>query len=335
MSDFVTWPSIEQYRTVVRAVQQHVQWAGKDADGEPIFDRTVSMPTLKFLGTGKLHGTNAAVRLNADGSTEYQSRSNDITPLKDNAAFAFHMSQIDFTPIRAMFNFNETLIIFGEWCGGNIQKGVAISQLPKMFVIFGIMIDGVWVKNPQDYREVKLPESRIFNIYDYPTFEIEIDMTDPSHIQNHVIDLTVAVENECPVGKAFGVSGVGEGIVFRCITPGFESPKFTWKSKGEKHSASKVKVLASIDTEKVNSIKEFVAMVVTENRLNQGIDYLREQQLEVDVKNTGVFLKWLYGDVVKEESDTIADSGLEPKEIGSAVAAAGRPWFFKKINGEV
>ena len=32
--------------------------------------------------------------------------------------------------------FNDYCAIYGEWCGGNIQKGVAINGLNKMFVIF-------------------------------------------------------------------------------------------------------------------------------------------------------------------------------------------------------
>jgi hypothetical protein len=73
-------------------------------------------------------------------------------------------------------------------------------------------------------------------------------------------------------------------------------------------------------------------MVVTENRLNQGLDYLRETQQEVSVENTGTFLRWLYNDCVKEEADVIAESGLEPKDVGSAISAEGRKWYFNKLN---
>ena len=41
------------------------------------------------------------------------------------------------------------------------------------------------------------------------------------------------------------------------------------KVKGEKHSSSKVKKLASVDVEKLNSIKDFVDYAVTESRLEQ------------------------------------------------------------------
>jgi hypothetical protein len=51
--------------------------------------------------------------------------------------------------------------------------------------------------------------------------------------------MTISVEDECPVGKFFNKEGVGEGIVFTCVT----NQELKFKSKGEKHYASKVKIL--------------------------------------------------------------------------------------------
>ena len=33
---------------------------------------------------------------------------------------------------------NNIIIVYGEWCGGKIQKHVAITNLDPMFVIFDI-----------------------------------------------------------------------------------------------------------------------------------------------------------------------------------------------------
>jgi hypothetical protein len=35
---------------------------------------------------------------------------------------------------------HTTITIYGEWCGGNIQKGVGITNLEKSFFIFGVKI---------------------------------------------------------------------------------------------------------------------------------------------------------------------------------------------------
>ena len=34
----------------------------------------------------------------------------------------------------------DYVTVFGEWCGKGIQKGVAINQLEKMFIIFELKL---------------------------------------------------------------------------------------------------------------------------------------------------------------------------------------------------
>jgi hypothetical protein len=350
----VSYPSIEQFRNAVHHVTSTARYAGRDANDEPIYN-TNPLPTLKFEGTVKLHGTNAAIGLlrdysiNGDGQSGhwFQSREKIIDILNDNAGFVRFMSNPELDLINAgrreiwepLFDSQwsdgspkmpqgvET-IIYGEWCGGNIQKGVAIAELPKMFVIFDIRIDGVW-QSKEVVKRIHNKSSGIFNIYDFATAEIDIDFEFPQKSQNQLSDLTIKVEELCPVAWSFGVSGVGEGIVWRCITPGWEDPKFRFKVKGEKHSASKVKTLAAVDVEKVASMKEFAANVVTENRCRQGIDILRQRGLPTDKRSLGEFIKWIVGDVEKEESDTAAASGIEFSKVKGEISNIARTWFFK------
>ncbi len=96
---------------------------------------------------------------------------------------------------------------------------------------------------------------------------------------------------------------------------------------------SKVRTLAAVDVEAVATLKAFVDSVVTEARLEQGLDNLvREQLKPVEMTSMGDFLRWVYNDVIKEETDTIVENGIDPKKIGSAVANIARPWFVKKVN---
>lgn len=126
---------------------------------------------------------------------------------------------------------------------------------------------------------------------------------------------------------------VGEGIVWSAeLSPG-EIVRF--KVKGEKHSSSKVKKLASVDTEKLNSIKEFVEYAVTENRLNQGIEQVFTTKGETPVNTrTGEFVKWVSSDVIKEELDTIVANGLEPKDVGGPVSKKAAQWFKEYLDKE-
>jgi len=193
-----------------------------------------------------------------------------------------------------------------------------------MFIIFGVKVDDEWVDIPETLHD---EIDGIYNILQFPVYEVNIDFNYPEKVQNQLIEWTIDVENCCPVGKSFGVEGIGEGIVFTCET----NPDLKFKSKGEKHSVSKVKKLNAVDTELMSNINEFVDSVVTENRLQQGVTFFKENLIEVDAKNTGEFLRWVVTDVLKEESDIIRDSNLDEKKIKVAIVNKARTWFLNQI----
>ncbi len=340
MPEFNKYPSIDQFRNVVRQVTSMTQYQGKDEEGKAIYDNTVSLPTLTFKGTVKLHGTNAGVGYNpSTGEIWAQKRTDLCTVEKDNAGFAFFVekNKMAFEHIFGLIvdykmfgdvKSEDTITLYGEWCGGNIQKGVALSELDKMFVIFGLKINEEWVSCHELYLGAE--SKGIYNINIFPTFSIDIDFNNPALSQNELSDLTIAVEEECPVGKALGVSGIGEGIVY---TNDDMDHRLQFKVKGEKHSATKVKKLAKVDTEKLNSISEFVEYAVTENRLNQGIEQVfTTKGEEIDIKQMGAFLKWVMSDICKEEMDTLVENNLEPKDVAKSVSNKARGWFMAKLE---
>lgn len=342
------FPSIEQFRSVIREVNHRARYIGQDSDNQPIFNEgEVEMPTLEFRGSVKLHGTNAAIVYTWNPLTfgyefHAQSRKNIITPTKDNAGFAAfaHTSDTESLLAKVMKSVGdlgytpEVVKIFGEWCGGNIQKGVALNGLEKMFVIFAVKVDKSWLTEDQ-LKDIKNHDERIYNVLDYTVYRTTIDFNKPEDAVNKMVDLTIAVEDECPVGKEFGNSGIGEGIVWTCVSEGYESSRYWFKTKGEKHQSSKTKTLIPVDVERINNIKELVDSFVTESRLNQGLEQLREQGLEIDRRNVGTFLKWMFNDVIKEELDTIVDNGFEPKDVSSAISNKSRIWFFEQENKAV
>lgn len=342
MKKHISYPSIEQFRNICSSIVRQSTFEGLHPEtGEPIYNPLASKPTLTFKGTVKLHGTNAGVSYNYEDGIWAQSRENIITPLKDNAGFAFFVESNTNVFInlmnRLVINNNldlsiYTLTIFGEWVGKGVQKNVAISNLDKSFFIFGAKVskpddekfNAYWV----DSSYLKSPENKVYNIENYPTFSIDIDFNMPQLIQNKLIELTIAVEDECPVGKAFGFEGTGEGIVF---SSEYKGVVHRFKSKGEKHSTSKVKVLNSVDTEKLNSIAEFIEYAVTENRFNQAIEKVFVNE-EPSMKGIADVMRWMVSDIIKEESDTLASNGLEPKDIGKYVSNKVRPMFFDFLN---
>lgn len=326
----IAYPSIEQFRNAIHKVTCKARQTGVDANGDPVYDHTKTLPTLTYEGTVKLHGTNAAIGHNRETQELwFQSRENVITLEKDNAGFvrSFENKNV-LSWMKCIVCDAKQVVVFGEWCGKGIQPNVAISELTKRFVVFGVKADDVWL--PRDaVATIKDKVLGIENIYDFYTERVKIDFNFPQLAQNILADLTVKVEKECPFAKSHGVSGTGEGIVWKCLDFGWEDPMFYFKVKGEAHSATKVKTLAAVDIEKVNSQREFAEKTVTENRCRQGIDKLREAGKKLDRTSLGDFLKWVQADVEKEEADTAKASGIDLKAAGGEITKAARTWFFK------
>lgn len=320
MRDVIKFGSIGQFRNFIKTMQ-YLGWR-----------------KINLIGTVKIHGTNSSVGLDLkDNSLFYQSRNRVLSLDDDNYDFAKYIEDNKseflkiFDEIKNKINTEkyDSIIIYGELAGKGIQNKVAVSQIDRFFAPFSIV--GV-NKDTVDQLDVKLSVNESIRFYPVETFgvyNVQLDLDNVHLAQQEIKDLTISVENECPVGKYFGVSGTGEGIVFTD-----ETKQYSFKSKGEKHSVSKVKVIANVDIEKINKIKDFIDYSVTENRLNQGIEYLREMNKELDISNMGDFLRWLANDVLKEEQDVITENGLdnELKAIMKSVSSKGRKWFMDKIN---
>ena len=99
--------------------------------------------------------------------------------------------------------------------------------------------------------------------------------------------------------------------------------------KGERHSSSKVKTLASVDVEKLESIQKFVDYAVTESRFNQACENVFPNDEPIDVRKMGDVIRWVVNDVIKEEMDTMVENQVEPKEVNKYISSKVREMFFK------
>jgi len=343
----IKFPSIEQFRNVVATINRNFNYVGLDENGEAIYDQSLPKPIITFKGTVKLHGTNAGISYNNEAGVWAQSRENIITSQKDNAAFAFFVESKD-TVFKELFDIiatrnnidcdTNTITIYGEWAGKGIQKGVGISNLlEKTYFVFGVKItphtetEDERKENPAywvDSSYVEYVNHRIYNIEDFETYSIDIDFNMPQLVQNQLSELTLAIEEQCPVAKSFGFEGIGEGIVW---TAEFKGVVHRFKVKGEKHSSSKVKTLAAVDTEKLNSTTEFVEYAVTDSRFNQALENVFPNNEPVDTKKLGDVIRWVVNDIIKEETDTLASNGLEPKDVNKYISTVVRTKFFKLV----
>lgn len=348
---FVKFPSVEQIRHAIRHVRDVIRFDGLDQNGEPTYSEK-TFPTLKFRGYVKLHGTNAAIGYDTQGNERwYQSRSRLITPDDDNQGFAeFATGLGDKVHTRILTDILEEVcprsepipdrvVVYGEWCGRGIMKGVAVNGLDKMFCPFAVRTfysDGreEWVD--VDDLELWNEDARMFNISYFYSHELDIDFNRPEVAQNRIVDAVKRVEDECPVGQHFGVSGVGEGLVYHCLHPDWNDSGTWFKAKGEKHSTSRVKTINAVDVESIQRMDKFIESVVTPARLEWAInDLINEQRLPLEMTSMGQFIRTVYNDVLKEERDVISTSSVDPKKIGSAVANRVRPWFVERVNSDV
>lgn len=310
----IKYPSIEQFRNVVYQVRKK---ADKNNEKPPV---------LSFTGTVKLHGTNGAIVRYADGRTQYQSRNRVLSLQSDNNDFMANMMQKSFEYVFEQFEFNDHVAVFGEWAGGNIQgNNIALQGTPRAFYMFGVMVDGQW-------REFYGYDSANY-IYSlngalFPQYKVDIDFSEPEKSLKYLTDVTMRVENCDPVVKRlWNKEGVGEGVVWTCDT----DPWLKFKTKGEKHSVSKVKSVVEIDPQQLENVYSFADYAVTENRLNQMLQELILTGEPLGKNLTGVFITQVINDIVKEESDVMLKSGLTVKQIRGVVGARAKDFFFNKL----
>ncbi len=211
-----------------------------------------------------------------------------------------------------------------------IQKGVGISFLDKKSLfVFGVKINEEWLPL-EDINNISCDEGNIFNITDFPTKHIDIDFSNPVFSQNKLVHYTEEVEKECPVAKQLKIeeSLLGEGLVWIPDNPELASDSGNWfKTKGEKHSVSKVKSVAAVCPEKLSSIQSFVDYACTDNRMQQGVG-----EVGLDQKNIGAFVGWVNKDINKEEGDVLEENNLSMKDVGKYTANKARTYFISKLN---
>ena len=356
---FKKFSSIGAFSNIVKNVRDHAKY------------NNIEVPSkVTFSGSCKLHGTNFCVALNPQGEVWFQSRERILCYASDNAGSCTwgeqHVAEWKeiYRQICSAFNVDhDNFYVWGEWVGSKIQSGVALSQLKeKKFGIFKVAfvkshfetvirtIEGV-VQEPVEeetfvetlvdpvpwHDTINSLMSNVFVIDAIvPPVLIDIDFNEPHLVQNKLLELTLAVEAECPVGKYFGISGIGEGLVFSTDQMGDQ--RYLYKVKGILHSSSKVKELRELTEAEITSkagVADFVEYACTENRMKQGVDKLSEMGRPIIIQNLGTWIKWLGNDILSECQDTLVASGIERKDVMPKISEKAKNWFIRYLNSEM
>lgn len=337
------FPSIESFAHVRKSVLRYA--ALREADGyvpRPVF----------YRAKVKLHGCNVGVRIGPDGSISPQSRNRVLSIGNDQFGFAMWVVQNKHLFVSDSLR-NTT--VFGEWAGPGIQNGVACCNIPeKSFFPFMIRdnksLDDDEIE--EDYLQTMashcpeviasclggdvehLAKSNVYVLPWYgPEFEINfLDSTDCQRIVDEINDLVAEVEREDPfIKETFGVSGIGEGLVFY---PEHGFSRLAFKAKGEKHQVKKTKSKApvEIDVEVFGKVRDFADAFVTPARLEQIAGEVCGEVLDFNPKLTGKFIGAVCKDVEKESVDELIASGLPWREVSHAVSARAREWWLMKCQ---
>jgi hypothetical protein len=315
----ISWSSIELLHNVVRTLS-HLQ----QVTGEPL-------PRVQYQAKVKLHGTNCAVQCHGQSIT-CQGRTTILTPEADNRGFAaWAHSHVDY--FRRL---PAGTVVFGEWCGPGIERGMAVSRLPrKVFAVFAVQRDGELHVEPEGLLPV---EGRPEGLYVLPWEgdRVELDYSLPASLEaaaSSLNDRVAQVEAEDPwVMRTFGISGLGEGLVLYPVGEVPRDPeryaRWMFKAKGEKHWTVATQKAVAVRPEAQASVDAFAQHVLTEARLQQGLAEACEGAR--DPRGTGTFLTWIVADVKKETVAELEASGLTWASVEKAVQARARAWFLQK-----
>jgi RNA ligase len=323
----VAWGSIELLHNVLRTLT-HLHELGQ------------AFPVVEYRAKVKLHGSNCALQLLPGGELVAQSRTALLTPQSDYKGFATwaHAHADTFARLP------RGLVVFGEWCGPGVEKGMAISQAKaKMFAVFGVQLEGRIAYDPEELRALVLPPGggapEELHVLPWQGEPIVIDYGSREALDAaaaRLNELVAAVEREDPwVKQTLGLSGLGEGLVFYPTRVDGAAPaadpeslaRLMFKAKGEKHRTAGTKQAVQVEASVVSSISELVALMVTEARLQQGAGAVGAEAAR-DPKLIGKFLAWVAADVKKESVAELEASGLTWAQVEKAVQGRARSWFL-------
>jgi hypothetical protein len=318
---FIKFPSIEAFSSVNATVKRRFELDNR--------------PKVVYRGKVKLHGTNAGIRVDPDGTVTCFKRTGVCNVENDNAGFANWVETVK----KQLFTFGFSYVIYGEWAGPGIQKKVAVSQIEKKtFFVFAIlnMHTNKIVVDPDRIKACLGKEILPFEIIPWAKgTDVEVDFRLQSSMEAATKNISSWVE-ECDkvdpyIKERYGIEGIGEGYVFIPLVDEMSFDVYSdyiFKAKGESHhvSSSEKKVSIQIDPAVLEGAAAFAKEFVTQGRCEQGVTEACGG--EAVMKNMGAFMKWIGQDVQKESVNELEASGLDWKNVSKAVNQQARDWYI-------
>lgn len=303
-------------------------------------------PKIAYRGKIKLHGTNAGVSVSrgVDGTLSIQGmkRSSFVDVENDNAGFASWLKDK-----REFFEYlPHGATVFGEWAGPGIQKGDAVSLIPrKTFFIFALRDDPAdkWHIDPIDisWYFPEINRHPDIKIVPWQTEEFIVDFKREDSILSFIDQVNSKVsaigEEDPLIQSEYGISARGEGLVMYPSRAGSISPEefsLVFKAKTEHHNVNGIKTKsAEIAPLFAEDAKQFAAEFVTDARMEQAYSEVLQNGFSgATQRDTGVILKWVNMDVLKESVASLETSGMVWSNVQKAVSEMARRKFFSALE---
>jgi hypothetical protein len=312
-------------------------------------EKEIIIPPIPIIGTVKLHGAHADILIHHDNTIALQSRNvTNISVNTDNYGFAGSMSQKSTAILKLRdayltrwreLNPKEQLdesipvTIAGEWIGTGVQKNVAISLLSRRFVIISVKINNVWVLD-SDYSTIEAPKSDIYNISRGGLYTSTLYPDDQQRTIAALEPLAEKIAARCPFAESFGVVGAGEGLVWKLV-PYISDADMWFKTKGgtfKPNFTPAPKKPADDVKEQREQAAELAKGWCSEQRLEQGWDYLKEVGKERNMKGLGDYLKWVQNDVLVEERGYVKEHKVDEQMLRMEIMKVAKRWYVTRYE---
>ena len=295
---------------------------------------------INLYGTPKLHGTNIGIIFKSNGEYTLQTRNRIIT--KDNDHFGFYkwMTQDKINYIYNHFKYLfdnrkiKAIIVYGEFAGKGVQKGVAISQIERFYAPFAVRIitdkDDYYIKPRSMDFNLWNDELRIYNLFNPKYFvKVNVDKSNLEEVINIIDEYVKECEVEDKFAIAFGMEGIGEGIVWDYEIDG---KTYFFKTKIDEFKTKAQKVNKNKTIDEIKEDKKIIEYCLNEYRLRQGIEYMNENGIDTIIQNIKDFITWVVEDTIREEERFILDNGLNEKRVRKLVGTEAAKWYKQQLN---
>jgi hypothetical protein len=242
---------------------------------------------------------------------------------------------------------NRVITLFGEWVGPGIQKGVAISKIPRRtWCLFAAKYEDddrtEYYCEPQTLWLLirNIPDTTVlpWHVIDDQT-AWKVDLNDVTAVNKFLDTLETEVaridRHDPYVAETWGIDGCGEGLVaYPVRADGTFRPDAMFKVKGPSHQTTVRKPMRS--PQKKQRAMILAEQICTPARIEQGFQEVCQTDgfdtpVRHPLQHMKVLMPWLAADIQAECATEIHENELEwRRDLARPCGTLASQWLLKK-----